>query len=64
MKTSHRSEADRSRLFIVAPQATPLRRSLQNSGYSVSLAGAELTWFEKTLVDDGLRSSARSGRSS
>jgi hypothetical protein len=47
------SEAGCSRLFVVIVQATPLRRIFQNSGYTVSLAGAELIWFEKTLVGDG-----------
>jgi hypothetical protein len=36
------SEAGCSRLFVVTIHATPLRRILRNSGYAVSLAGAEL----------------------
>jgi hypothetical protein len=42
-----------SRLFVVVAQSTPLRRILENSGYSISLAGGEVTWFEKDLVDNG-----------
>jgi hypothetical protein len=34
-------------------QPTLLHRILQHSGYSVSLAGAELIWFEKSLADGG-----------
>jgi hypothetical protein len=45
------SSAGCSRLFVVVAQSTPLRRILQHSGYSVSLAGAELIWFEKSLAD-------------
>ena len=42
-----------SRLFVVVAPSTPLRRILQRSGYTVSLAGAELTWFEKSFADGG-----------
>ena len=42
-----------SRLFVVVGQSTRLRRVFENSGYSISLAGGELIWFEKGLVDDG-----------
>jgi hypothetical protein len=46
-------EAGCSRLFVVSARATPLHRILESSGYTISLAGAELIWFEKTLVSDG-----------
>lgn len=45
------SAAGCSRLFVVLTQSTPLRRILENSGYSVSLAGADFIWFEKRLAD-------------
>lgn len=38
-----------SKLFIVVPQATPLRRILQSHGYVVMLEGADLSWFDKTF---------------
>lgn len=40
------------RLVVVLPQSTPLRGILEDSGYTVSLRGAELIWFEKSLVND------------
>jgi len=42
-----------SRLFVVMSRSTRLRRIFEDSGYTVSLPGSELTWFEKSLVDDG-----------
>ncbi len=42
-----------SRLFVVVGRSTRLRRIFENSGYSINLAGGELTWFEKGLVGDG-----------
>jgi hypothetical protein len=47
-------QAGCSRLFIVTVQATPVRRILQISGYTVSLSGSELIWLEKTFVGDGV----------
>jgi hypothetical protein len=41
-----------SRLFVVLTDATTLRRIFENSGYRISLAGGELTWFEKGLMCD------------
>jgi len=38
-----------SKLFIIVPQATPLRRILQSHGYEVTLEGADLSWFEKAI---------------
>ena len=41
-----------SQLFVVVAQSAPLRRILEDSGYSVNLTGVERTWFEKRLVRD------------
>jgi hypothetical protein len=41
-----------SRLLVVVAQSTPLRRIFEQSGYSISFAGCELTWFEKSFVGD------------
>jgi len=41
-----------SHLFVVVAQSAPLRRILEQSGYSVNLAGVERTWFDKSLVRD------------
>lgn len=41
-----------SRLFLVVAKPTAVRLVLENSGYTISLAGGELTWFEKSLVED------------
>jgi hypothetical protein len=41
-----------SRLFLVVAHSAPLWRVLENSGYAISLAGGEVTWFEKSLLDD------------
>ena len=42
-----------SRLVVVLPESTPLRRLLEKSGYRVSLGSAGPSWFEKRLVDEG-----------
>jgi hypothetical protein len=42
--------AECSQLFVVVAQSAPLRRILEDSGYSANLAGVERTWFEKRLV--------------
>jgi hypothetical protein len=42
-----------SKLFIVVPQATPLRRILQTQGYAITLQGADLLWFEKAFPPGG-----------
>jgi len=41
-----------SGLFLVVAQSTAIRRVLENSGYTISLAGGELSWFEKSLAED------------
>jgi hypothetical protein len=41
-----------SKLFIIVPQATPLRRILQTYGYAITLEGADLLWFEKAFRVD------------
>jgi hypothetical protein len=40
-------ESGCSKLFIVMPQGTHLRRMLQAYGYAITLEGADLLWFEK-----------------
>lgn len=43
----HRSGC--SKLFIIVPQGTPLRRTLQTEGYVMTLESADLLWCEKTF---------------
>jgi hypothetical protein len=38
-----------SKLFVVVPQATPLRRILLTRGYTITLESADLSWFEKAF---------------
>jgi hypothetical protein len=45
--------AECSRLFVVVGQSARLRGIFEKSGYNISLAGGELTWFEKSLVTEG-----------
>jgi len=49
-----------SKLFIVISQATPVRRILQTSGYTVTLEGADLLWLEKAFRSETER--AKGGR--
>lgn len=45
-------DAGCSRLFVVVAQSSVTGRIFKNSGYSISLAGGELTWFEKGLAGE------------
>jgi hypothetical protein len=38
-----------STLFIVVSHTTPVRRILQTQGYTITLEGADLLWFEKAF---------------
>jgi hypothetical protein len=41
-----------SRVIVVLPASTPLRRFLETSGHRVHFGAAEMLWFEKRLVDE------------